>query len=507
MLPASLALLSLVLAVGVRSDDEPRHKDKLDPRAIVEAFESTLTDAIARADPAVVGVARIKNGDGRGETLAVHRKNAQPRAPRNDVRFVPREEDFQSFDYGSGVVVGDSGEILTAFHVVKGALTIIVRARGTQQFEAEVLAADPRSDLAVIVPARILGVAPPKLKAIAIGDAGKLRKGSFLIALGNSFNAMRFRDSPDAPMNSRDGESSASWGILSNIARRVEFEPGDGGLRMLRHCPTLLQLDAKLNLGMSGGAVVDLRGELVGLTTTTGATVGEDFMAGYAIPLDRLGRRVVETLKKGLEVEYGFLGVGLNDRVTNQVKAINPLTPAGQAGLVNGDVIVEVNNTPVGDGDGLTLALAVCPVGKPVSLKINRNGKIHDLSILLSKFPLRGEVIAANRPDPWRGLRVNFTSMLGSGELTNEILQSMTKGGVGIVEVVAESPAERAGFGAARSSPPSKASRSAPPPNSKPPSITVADPSNSPRTKASSPYLENNCGFLCPRVDWSEDRH
>src|SRR5205823_514219 len=154
-----------------------------------------------------------------------------------------------SFDYGSGVVVGDGGQILTAFHVVRGAVQLRVRAAGRQSFDAEVIAADPRSDLAMIAPRAVRGVAPPKLKPLAIGDAARLRKGSFLIALGNPFNA------------ARDGSPSASWGILSNLARRLEPEL-DGGNAIRRtprlpNYPTLLQLDAKLNLGMSGGAVIN----------------------------------------------------------------------------------------------------------------------------------------------------------------------------------------------------------------------------------------------------------
>ena len=109
------------------------------------------------------------------------------------------------------MVIGDRGQILTLYHVVKGARELIVRAADRQEFEAEIIAADPRSDLAVIAPIESDGADSPKLKPLAIGDAGKLRKGAFLIALGNSFNA------------ARDGKPSASWGILSNIARKLEF--------------------------------------------------------------------------------------------------------------------------------------------------------------------------------------------------------------------------------------------------------------------------------------------
>ena len=112
------------------------------------------------------------------------------------------------------------------------------------------------------------------------------------------------------PFNAaQDGRPSASLGILSNVARRVEPEPDEvtnfPRRIELPNYPTLLQLDAKLNLGMSGGAVVNMRGELVGLTTMASSPSGFDAMAGYAIPMDRIGRRAVETLRKGRRSSTG----------------------------------------------------------------------------------------------------------------------------------------------------------------------------------------------------------
>ena len=110
----------------------------------------------------------------------------------NDLGNLPGDLNFTlaeriSFDYGSGVVIGERGEILTVYHVVKGASRLIVRAAERQSFEAEIIAADPRSDLAVIAPIETPGRPVPKLKPIAVGDASKLRRGSFLVALGNPF--------------------------------------------------------------------------------------------------------------------------------------------------------------------------------------------------------------------------------------------------------------------------------------------------------------------------------
>ncbi len=246
-----------------------------------------MAEAIAKAEPSVVAIHREKAGNP-GETQAVRgRKPAHLlREPTElDVRLRrPSDpDDFISFDYGAGVVIGTKGQILTAFHVVRGAASLKVRATGHRWFYAEVIAADPRSDLAVIAPRALPGVEPPRLKPLAIGDASRLRKGSFLIALGNPFNA------------ARDGSPSASWGILSNRARRLDVDlddPADSMTRKnprLQNYPTLLQLDSKLNLGMSGGAVINLSGELVGVTTTASSPAGFDSQAGYAIPMDRIG--------------------------------------------------------------------------------------------------------------------------------------------------------------------------------------------------------------------------
>ena len=133
------------------------------------------------------------------------------RTCRNRVRSIfgsagtVNPDDFISFDYGSGVVVGDQGQILTAFHVVRGADRLRVRAAGQPAFEAEVIAADPRSDLAVIAPRAIPGVDAPRLKPLAIGDASRLRKGAFLIALGNPFNAAQ------TAAHRRAGASCRTW--------------------------------------------------------------------------------------------------------------------------------------------------------------------------------------------------------------------------------------------------------------------------------------------------------
>ena len=267
-----------------------------------------------------------------------------------------------------------------------------------------------------------------------LGDATKLRKGSFLLALGNPFNS------------SKDGRASASWGILANIARKLdsahlELAPNK---RQLRHYPTLLQLDAKLNLGMSGGAVVNLKGELVGLTTDAANVGGFDAQAGYAIPIDTLSRRAINALRQGREVEYGFLGIGLSRDGSNRIANVNPGTPAGEGGLVIDDAILSIGGLPVVDADSLVMAVNAFSPGAPIKLLLRREGKEIEKSVVLSKLPIVGEVIATVRPENWRGLRVDFVSTNAGNNQGNDLLEAMARGGVVITEVQPGSPADDA---------------------------------------------------------------
>jgi len=414
------------------------------PADIVAAIETVMADAIAKAEPSVVAIHREK-GENSQETQAIRgRKRAlnlhePPRQFLLDGRLprFPDPSSLISFDFGSGVVIGDHGEILTLFHVVRGARRLLVRADGRQEFEAEILAADPRSDLAVIVPVASEGADAPRLKPLPLGDAGRLRKGTFLIALGNSFNA------------ARDGTPSASWGILSNIARKIDWDVDDINpprkvLRLMNY-PTLLQLDAKLNLGMSGGAVINLKGELIGLTTMAASPGGFDSMAGYAIPMDKLGRRAVQTLKEGKEVEYGLLGIHADRSFTNRVFEVQPNSPAALGQLQQNDEIIAVNGAPVVDFDSLILAVNVYSAGDSVRLKIRRGDETIERTIVLAKLPVEGEIIATNRPKAWRGLRVDYLNPLNYRTFGPNSLDPSVAGVV-VTEVEEGSPAAAAGI-------------------------------------------------------------
>lgn len=432
---AHLWLTCLMLAQGVVSQTAP--VQGLDSASIVNALENSVSDAIDKASDSVVAISRIKNHEG-SNTNAIRGK-ATPVTPefRPMAGFAdPSSSDFQSFDYGAGVVVGEEGQILTAFHVVQGADSILVRAAGRQEFYAEIIAADPRSDIAVIVPKLTMepGSSKPKLKPMKIGKAEQLRNGSFLVALGNPFNS------------AKDGQPSSAFGILSNRSRRLDLSLDDAvGGRQLRHLPTLLQLDSKLNLGMSGGAVVNMRGEFVGLTTAGGNPQGFDAQAGYAIPMDALSRRAISHLIQGEEVEYGFLGVSLSTSGDNIINGVSPGTPAAKAGLNRLDQIIKVGDFEIRDGDSLVLAVNALPVETPVKITVLRGNQEIVRDLRLAKFPVSGEVIATNRPAAWRGIEVDYPSVAIQGNLNPEIPVLRTgvteSDGALVTSVSADSPA------------------------------------------------------------------
>jgi serine protease Do len=343
---------------------------------------------------------------------ALRHVNAQRPQPDEQERLVEEiarlnlaSPDNVPEDYGSGVVLDENGLILTNYHVVRRATKVYVRLPDRRGSYADVHAADPRSDLAVL---RLLNP-PPGLKGLKFGDGGQVRKGQFVVALANPFAA-----------GFRDGQPSASWGIVSNLRRRAPAAPKkeEDLNKTLHHYGTLLQTDVRLNLGCSGGALLNLKGELIGLTTALAAITGRDTPGGFAIPLDAGMTRIIDVLKKGEEVEYGFLGVGPETRpepgegVT--VQSIRLGSPAERAGLHVRDTILAVNGVPVREADELFLALGTYLAGSRVTLDVraDKASQIKKVPVTLAKFYVPGVKIASAKRPAFRGLRVDYTSVL-----------------------------------------------------------------------------------------------
>lgn len=398
------------------------------PLADARKMEIALQRAIADAEPAVA-------------CILVRRERERPA----DFNRKPTDLDDRNTppDYfGSGVVIDSQGLVLTNYHVVRRAGRILVRlpARpgddGPREANAAIYAADARSDLAVL---KIQGIGP--LPALALGSGENLVKGSFVAALGFPY-AVGFRE----------GSASASCGIVSNLRRRPPGVTSEvDRSRLLTNLGVLLQTDARLQLGSSGGALIDLDGKLVGLTTAQAALAGVDMPGGFAIPINAGYRRIIEVLCRGEEVEYGFLGVTTSNisamdrpRGGVMVEGVAPNSPASAAGLRRNDVILAVNGQRVREHDDLFLFLATALAGRKADLLVQRfnEREPRTLTAALVKFPIdtdRDASRATIRPRSIYGLRIDYTSIVAK---TGEPLPE----GVIVREVQPNSPAKAAGL-------------------------------------------------------------
>jgi serine protease Do len=445
----SLLAVVFLLAAG-RCDDPPRPAD-------VQALQDLVQKTIDAAEPSIACILVSRSDDyrrfdstqpdeesgrlGRFDGPALLRQYIPEdmREPARETRRLVKELDLSGPDvvpesYGSGVVLdADKGLVLTMAHVIHNATKIYVRLPGGRGSWADVHAADPRSDLAVL---RLIDV-PTGLKAIQCGDGSHLRKGQFVIGLANPFAA-----------GFRDGSPSASWGIISNLHRRasgVTSEIERPGVKpTLHHYGTLIQTDIRLSLGCSGGALLNLDGELIGLTTAQAALAGSEAPGGYAVPLDAPMKRIIDVLMRGDEVDYGFLGVKFEPNARPgrgvKVEGVAEGSPAERAGLAVDDVITAINDAPVHDIDDLYLQIGIGLAGGTAKVEvIGANGRTRTCTATLMKSYTPGKAIASHRPPAVGGLRVDYTSILAQ-----RISRQDVPAGVAIREVVPDSPADKA---------------------------------------------------------------
>lgn len=425
-----------------------------DGLAVLAAVEQATTRAIARAEKSVVAITRILRDQAPGD-----RTQLNPLGINRPFQFddPPSDPDFVPTLFGSGVVVSKDGFIVTCAHVLddprqhdylvwldKRSYSAKVVGR-----PAKVYAADPFSDLA------ILKIDANDLQPIEFGDPKELKKGSFVIALGN----------PDAI--ARDGQASASWGIVSNLSRVAPTESQETpsfNKETVHQYGTLIQTDAKLNLGTSGGALINLRGQMVGLTTSLASQHGYERAAGFAIATDDLFHRVITTLQTGKLPAYGFLGIQPEDvRLADaqrgmsgaRVSVVIPGLPGDEAGLRGDDVIIEVAGRPILNRNDLFRELSLAAAGEKVELVVQRYRPGSRIPVIL-KMPaqLSKKFVATHRPNfalhpppRWQGLTVEYATAVPSEATRAGILNSPSNAPkVAVLSVEPGTPAWEAGL-------------------------------------------------------------
>ena len=272
---------------------------------------------------------------------------------------------------GSGVIVSPEGYILTNNHVVENATDITVKLNDKREMKAKLIGSDPRSDVAV------LQIQATGLTSMKLGDSSKLRVGDIVLAIGNPFGL----------------DETVTMGIVSATGRRnTDIVPTDG-------YADFIQTDAAINPGNSGGALVNARGELIGINTAIYSGSGGNLGIGFAIPVN-MARGIMEQILKTGKVSRGYLGIMIQPVTPDLAKAfrlpssdgaligdVTADSPGAKAGLQKGDVVVAVNGQPVTDAQDLRLRVSQLAPGTTVRLDAIRDGQKRQLTATLVELP------------------------------------------------------------------------------------------------------------------------
>lgn len=331
---------------------------------------------------------------------------------------------------GSGVIIESTGTILTNNHVVDGATTVKVDLNDKRTFTAQVVGTDAASDLAV------LKIEAKDLPVLPLGDSDKVRVGDVVLAIGN-------------PLGLRQTVTS---GIISAKGRQTGLSDGS--------FEDFLQTDAPINQGNSGGALVNLNGELIGINSQILSPSGGNIGIGFSIP-SNMAKSVMSQLLKDGQVHRGMLGVGIQD-VTSElaenfglkevrgviVNSITPNGPAAQAGLKQGDVILSLNGANISDGNELRNKVSAAAPNTEVTVGYLREGKDQSAKITLSEFRTKKDsndkADAVNDGTEQGKLGITLQSL--TPQIAQELgLKGVTEGVV-VADVQAGSPADDAGI-------------------------------------------------------------
>ncbi|HVG02681.1 MAG TPA: DegQ family serine endoprotease [Nitrospira sp.] len=399
------------------------------PAAMVAPLPAAgFTDVAKAVTPAVVNittgaaeqVSDSPHPRGRGEDFF-----GSPFGPR---RFGPPMEprERRGGGQGSGVIVTSDGYVLTNNHVVDGAKTVTVTLPDKREFKGKIVGNDPKTDIAVI---KIDG---NNLPTIAWGDSSRLQVGEYVLAVGNPFGL----------------NSTVTLGIVSALGR---------GRMGITQYEDFIQTDAAINPGNSGGALVNTKGELIGINTAIFSQSGGYQGVGFAVPTS-MSKPIYESLVKTGKVVRGYLGIGIQDLNQELAKSfdlkgsngalvtdLKEDGPAEKAGLKQGDVITSFQGTAIEDAVTLQRAVTRTAVGSKAMMKVMRDGHEKEVTVTIGELPENPQIAKAEMGSSDQGL-----AGLAVQELDRETAQELgLKGkpqGVVVTSVEPDSEAERAGL-------------------------------------------------------------
>ena len=379
----------------------------LDPDSVsaLTALDHAMETVATRVTPAIVNVAvtskakpvAMEDGADGDEGQFFQRffgQGMQGMQPRPQIQH----------GIGSGILISPDGYIVTNNHVVEGATEIRVTMNNRQAYTAKLIGTDPLTDLAVI---KISGSDFP---SVPWGNSTELRPGQTVLAFGNPFG-FRF---------------TVTRGIVSGLNRQNP-DASDP-----RRPGGFIQTDAAINPGNSGGALVDARGQVIGINTFLISPSGSFSGMGFAIP-SQIAKPVVDSLMRNGKVEHAYMGVGISDITPENSKffemknnngavitQVEPDSPGAKAGLKIGDVVTAVDGQAVTDASQLQIAIGSKKPGTKVELSVLRNGKQENVPVTLEQMGARnGEdnESAANQGKPRWGV--------GLQDLSSDVRQQL----------------------------------------------------------------------------------
>ncbi|MEM8866650.1 MAG: Do family serine endopeptidase [Verrucomicrobiota bacterium] len=432
---SSIFVSTFIFFAGLLSADKnaaPVHLE-LDLKPIAAAKGQpavSYADILERATPSVVAVytsrfVKISNTRGQQNIPEIFRQFGLP-VPNVEPQPEPstRERKLQ-IGAGSGVIVSKDGYVLTNHHVIvdeRGGMVDEIRVRlgDGAEYVAELIGSDQKTDVAVL---KI--EAEEALHAITIADSSNLRVGDIVFAIGNPLSV----------------GLTATQGIVSATGRNSLGILGNGSYE------DFIQTDASINLGNSGGALIDAWGRLIGINTAIVSGTGGSIGIGFAIPMN-LVRNVMTNLIESGEVPRGLLGLfpenltqelaeafGLESTKGALVNQVQPGSPAEQGGIKHGDIIVQIDDVEIVSAPQLRLTVSQMIPGREVEVMLIRNGEMKTVTVVLGS--LSGKVASSSlRQNILEGVELKSLS----DSLRAELSLPDEVDGVVISEVAEDSP-------------------------------------------------------------------
>ncbi len=333
-----------------------------------------------------------------------------------------RTREYEQKGLGSGVIVkrtGDTVYVLTNNHVAGKASQITVNLNDGQSFDAKLVGADERSDIALV---SFEAKKDSNIVVAALGDSDNVKVGDIVLAMG-------------APLGYRQ---SVTQGIVSATGRS-----GD----QIGNMNDFIQTDAAINQGNSGGPLVNIYGEVIGINTWIASSSGGSQGLGFSLPINSLKKSIEDFISSG-KITYGWLGVSLLDVKDEYKKALGVDgkngalasqifldSPGHKGGMQAGDFIIEVNGKKIKNQTELMREVGYLPAGKNAAFKVIRNGKTVDLTV---KIEERTEKVTNDNSKLWPG----FIASPLTDDVKKELgLEDSKVKGVAVVNVLEKSPA------------------------------------------------------------------